>query len=261
MLSSMCAEGTGAGGVGDGPAPAVVLVRPQEEGNVGSAARAMANMGLGDLVIVRGRARIGQVARSFAVGAGEILDRAEVVDDLGAALAPFHRVVGTTSARGRSLEVQPIAPRELPEILAGDPPGTATALVFGPEASGLTAEELALCSPWVHVPCAPEQPTLNLAQAVLVLAYELHLARAAEVVSAEGSPLAGQEAIEGLFGQLRPLLGTVGFDRDGSFETVMRDLRALAARAALTEREVSILRGICRRSQALVDRIPAGRDP
>jgi tRNA/rRNA methyltransferase len=189
------------------------------------------------------------------VGAGHILDCVTEAIDLPSALAPFARLVGTTSTRGRALEIQPIAPRELPAVLAGDPPKTRSALVFGPEASGLTADELAPCSPWVHVPCSSRQPTLNLAQAVLILAYELHLARTGTVAEVEEQPRARQTDLEGLFGQLRPLLGAVGFDRDGSFETVLRDLQALAARAALSEREVASLRGICRRSQATLGRL------
>jgi tRNA (cytidine32/uridine32-2'-O)-methyltransferase len=244
-----------------GGRPAVVLVRPQEEGNVGAAARAMANMGLDELVLVAGKARIGRVARAFAVGAGHVLAGAVVAPDLATALAPFQRLVGTTSARGRALETQPIAPRDLPAVLAGDPPGTRTALVFGPEASGLTVEELTPCSPWVHVPCAVEHPTLNLAQAVLVLAYELRLAAAGPAaVAAEVQPLAPQADVDALFDQARPLLGAVGFDRDGSFETVMRDLRALAARAALSAREVAILRGVCRRSLGALERRPVADD-
>ncbi len=241
--------------------PAVVLVRTQEEGNIGSTARAMANMGLEQLVLVAPQATIGRVARAFAVGAGEILDRARIEDDLETALAPYRRVVGTTSLRGRSLGAQPITPQELPSVLDADPAGTSTALVFGPEASGLKVEELTLCSPCVRIPCSPVQPTLNLAQAVLIVAWELAKARRASAGPAsagrvsedadEGDafPLASQRELAGLFEQMRPVLGEVGFDRDGSFETVMRDLRLLAGRASLTEREVKILRGICRRTR------------
>jgi TrmH family RNA methyltransferase len=234
--------------------PAVVLVGTQEEGNIGSAARAMANMGLDQLILVAPREEIGAQARAFAVSAGAILDGATIESDLATALAPFQRVVGTTSARGRSLGTVPIAARELPAVLAADPEGTRTALVFGPEASGLTGDQLALCAPWVYVPADLALPTLNLAQAVLVVAYELFLARTGPALEAEGEPLADQASIEGLFGQLRPILGTIGFDRDGSFATVLRDLRSLTARAALDEREVAIFRGICRRAQGVLER-------
>jgi len=235
--------------------PAVVLVGTQEEGNIGATARAMANMGLDELILVAPRQGIGKQARAFAVSAGGILDDAVVVSDLQTALAPFHRVVGTTSARGRSLGTTPIAARALASHLAGDPPDTRTALVFGPEASGLSADELAHCSPWVHVQSSLDMPTLNLAQAVLVVAYELFLGRPEARLDPSGEPLASQASIEGLFGQLPPILRQVGFARDGSFRTVMRDLRSLAGRAGLNEREVAIFRGICRRSQGLLNRL------
>lgn len=235
--------------------PAVVLVGTQEDGNIGAAARAMANMGLSEMILVAPRQKIGKQARAFAVSAGEILDNAAMVDDLATALAPFQRVVGTTSARGRSLGTVPIAARELAGFLAADPAGTRTALVFGPEASGLTAEDLAHCSPWVHVPTSLDLPTLNLAQAVLLVAYELFLGRPEATLEVNAEPLASQGSIEGLFGQLPPILRQVGFARDGSFLTVMRDLRSLAGRAGLNEREVAIFRGICRRSQGLLNRL------
>jgi tRNA (cytidine32/uridine32-2'-O)-methyltransferase len=157
--------------------PAVVLVRPREDGNVGAAARAMANMGLARLILVEPVAEIGKVARAFAVGARPILEGSGRAASLGEALAPFRRVVATTSTRDRSLQVPLLTPRELPAALALDPPGTPTALVFGPEVGGLTNDELALASLLVHVPCSPVQPTLNLSQAVLLLAYELYQAR------------------------------------------------------------------------------------
>ena len=157
--------------------PAVVLARPQEEGNIGAAARAMANTGLSDLILVDPVVEIGSVARAFAVGAAGILDRARVFGSLREALAPFRRVVGTTSARAREHRAVLITPRELPERLAADPPRTLTALLFGPEASGLTNDELALCSLMVQIPSSSRQPTLNLSQAVLILAYELYTAR------------------------------------------------------------------------------------
>ncbi len=244
--------------------PAVVLVRPREEGNVGAAARAMANMGLGRLLLVEPAAALGNVARAFAVGARHVLDAAERHPSLPAALAPFRRVVATTSTRDRSLSIPLLHPRELPAFLAQDPPDTPTALVFGPEVGGLTNDELALASTAVHVPCAPEQPTLNLAQAVLLLAYELHFHRlekspdAAAPAGAAPEPPATAADLDGLFGQAAAILDLAGFARDDTYPGVLRDLRQLAARAAPTEREVKILRGICRRLQRALERSGAG---
>ena len=227
---------------------AVVLVRPREEGNVGAAARAMANMGLGRMILVEPAPAFGDVARAFAVGAGHVLQAAVRAGSVPAALAPFARVIGTTSARDRRLGVPLLTPRELPGFLAQDPPGTPTALVFGPEVGGLTNEELSFASAVVIVPCAPVHPTLNLAQAVLLLAYELHLASGAApaLPDERETPATGAE-VDGLFAHLTPVLARAGFDRDTSFPGVLRDLRGLASRAALSAREVAILRGICRR--------------
>jgi tRNA/rRNA methyltransferase len=227
--------------------PAVVLVRTQEEGNIGAAARAMANMGLDRLLLVAPRATIGDTARAFAVGARDVLDRARVVGSLAEAVAPYGRVVGTTSARGRG--EGGITARELPGVLAADPQGTPVALVFGPEASGLTVEELSLCSPVVQVPCALRQPTLNLAQAVLVVAYELFQAGEAGRPRPEEEPRATAGELDGLTADVQRVLELVGFARDSTFDGVLADLRSLAARAGLTPREVSILRGICRRAR------------
>jgi len=216
----------------------------------------MANMGLDRLILVEPAAVIGKVGTAFAVGAKPILDGAERVTDLHQALAPFRRVIGTTSTRDRRLGIPLLSPRELPGWLAQDPPDTPTALVFGPEVGGLTNEELALASAVVAIPCSPVQPTLNLAQAVLVLAYELFIARIAHgghggetaAPVAPPEPPASATEIDGLLGHAAEVLARIGFERDDSFAGVLRDLRRLAARAAPDSRDVRILRGVCRRA-------------
>lgn len=243
--------------------PAVILVRPREEGNVGSAARAMANMGLERLILVEPAAEIGKVGVAFAVGAKHILDGAVRASSLRDALAPFQRVVGTTSSRDRRSGVPLLTARELPAALAADPPGTPTALLFGPEVGGLTNDELALASLLVTIPCSPVQPTLNLSQAVLIVAYELFMARGESLPDRPGvveiEPAATTGEIDGLFDHAADVLGRIGFQRDDTFAGVMRDLRRLTARAAPASREVAILRGICRRAQRALERAP--RDP
>ena len=234
-------------------------MRPREEGNVGSAARAMANMGLSRLILVEPAPELGGTARAFAVGARAVLDGAVRVPSLSEALAPFRRVVGTTSTRDRRLGIPILTPRELPAWLAQDAPGVRvpTALVFGPEVGGLTNEELALAGAVVTIPCSPVQPTLNLAQAVLILAYELFLARGETPAGdAWEEPPAAAGEIDGLLGHAADVLVEVGFARDDSFHGVLRDLRRLAARAAPASRDVRILRGICRRVQGALGRKP-----
>jgi TrmH family RNA methyltransferase len=213
----------------------------------------MANMGLDRLILVEPAAEIGDVAKAFAVGARPILENIVRVHSLREALAPFRRVVGTTSTRDRTLGIPVLTPRELPDWLSQDglsqdTGGMPTALVFGPEVGGLTNEDLALASAIVSIPCSPVQPTLNLAQAVLILSYELFLARGETpaTVTAEEPPATAAE-IDGLLGHAASVMERVGFARDDSFPGVLRDLRRLAARAAPGSRDVRILRGICRR--------------
>lgn len=242
--------------------PAVILVHPREEGNVGSAARAMANMGLDRLILVEPAPELGKMATAFAVGAKHVLDACERKPTLQEALAPFRRVVATTSARDRRWDVPLLSPRELPAWLAQDPPDIPTALVFGPEVGGLTNDDLALASAVVTIPCSPVQPTLNLAQAVLILAYELYVSRGElppPATVGHPEPPATSGEVDGLFEHATEVLRRIGFDRDDSFEGVLRDLRRLAARAAPESRDVAILRGICRRAIRALERVEQPR--
>ena len=235
--------------------PTIILVRSQEQGNVGATARAMANMGLESLVLVEPAVEIGNTARAFAVHANHILEGAKRAKSLEAAVTGFGRIVATSSTRERSFPSHPISPRDLPEALAADPPSTPTAIVFGSEVSGLTNDELALCNPHVQIPSSARQPTLNLGQAVLVVVYELYLARQAQApLPTIDETLAAASAIAGLFEHVDEVLSKIGFDRDDTFMSVRRDLRQLAARTSLQERETKILRGICRRALHALER-------
>jgi tRNA/rRNA methyltransferase len=242
--------------------PEVLLVRPQEAGNVGAVARAMANMGLARLHLVEPAAATdGDSARAFAMHAHHVLDGARRHPDLGAALAGFEVAVGTASLRERGWPQPVLTPRALPGWLARAAPGSPVALVFGPEVSGLTAEELARMSVLVSIPTAPAQPTLNLAQAVLVVAYELFLARGAPgALGPRPEPRATVAEIERLFGSLETLLAEVRFARDDTIHGVVRDLRQLLARAGATEREAAILAGILRRTRHALARAGARRE-
>jgi TrmH family RNA methyltransferase len=241
------------------PLPAVCLVRPQEEGNVGAVVRAMANMGLERLLLVEPAVAVAGTARAFAVHAGDVLGGAERHPDLDSALGGFERIVATTAARDRTWPGRLVTPRELPARLAADPPATRTVLVFGPESSGLTNDELARASLLVRIPAADPQPTLNLAQAVLVVAYELFLARG-RGAGADGEAHASGAEVAGFASQLEALLARIGFARDTTITAVERDLRHLVARAVPTRREVRILRGILRRVGHALDR-SGGRAP
>ena len=238
--------------------PAVILVRPREEGNVGAVARAMANMGLERLILVEPAPSLGGIARGFGVGGWEILDRVERAASFRAAAATFGRLVATASRRERPLRrSRVVTPRRLPEILAADPAGTRAALVFGSEDNGLKRNEIDLCDPVVTVPCEPGHPTLNLAQAVLILAYELrgagsHAGDGAKEAEhgTDRAPLASVAELDALESRLSEILLAVGYDHEPIHAGLLRDLRRLTVRAMPSSREVRILRRLCNRASA-----------
>ena len=255
------------------PEISVVLVRPREEGNIGSVARAMANMGLEDLILVEPAAEIGGVARGFGVGGWSVLEAARRLSSLDEALAPFELAVGTSSGRERPLRGRDVlASHELARALSGGNAPNArsvsserrVALVFGPEATGLRRDELEACDLLVTIPCAAEHPTLNLAQAVLIIAYELHLAqllaRAPAVDTASHT-----KPVETTVGErhelielTRPLVTDLGFDQEHLREGIVRDLRSLLRRARPDRRQLGVLRRLVARALQLT--APAGDD-
>ncbi|MDH3254013.1 MAG: RNA methyltransferase [Acidobacteriota bacterium] len=231
------------------PAPSVILVRPTEPGNIGAVARAMANTGLTDLLLIDPAPPIDGTARAFAVGAGHILDTARRFDSLATAAGFFQQIIGTSSQRSRAPKVPLLTPRQLAAQFAVAPQPR-TALLFGPERSGLTTDELARCNILVTIPASRRQPTLNLSQAVLIVAHEIFAAsyRAADAVTIlpDRARIAD---VESFLEALRTLLGRIGFSRDDTFHSVFLDLRRLALRAELSSREVMILRGVLRRAE------------
>jgi tRNA/rRNA methyltransferase len=228
----------------------VVLVEPQEPMNVGAVARAMRNFGLARLYLVNPAPRVGppwaREAYWLAVHAEEILDRAVAVDSLMEALADVQLVVATTG-RPRELYPAPVVPAwEVPaRVLSVE---GEVALVFGRETFGLTNEELALAHLIGTIPTAPEQPSLNLAQAVVVFAYELFKA-----VVGEGrfprEELAQVAALEAFFEDLGRYVLEIGFTDQNRFPHAMRRLRRIFHKARLTPGEVQMLRGLLHQSR------------
>jgi TrmH family RNA methyltransferase len=233
----------------------VVLVRPARPANVAAACRALKNMGLSRLTLVgEPPIEIPPEARALAYGAWDVLDGARRVATLEEAVAGTTTVVGTT---GRSTPgAQPA--RELAARASSLAAGGRLALVFGPEASGLTRRELGLCHHTVHIPTSPDHPSLNLAQAVLLLAYELRLAALASPAnpSALGrrGGLATAGEVENAIGDLRTALLAIGYLNPASPEAILAELRQVLVRAAVTPREVTLLRGMARQIGWAADR-------
>lgn len=231
-----------------------VLVRTSQPGNIGAAARAICTMGFGRLVLVAPQRFPDAEATAFAAGADAVLDAAAVVPDLRTAIADCHAVYGAT-ARQRNVALTEHTPRQISARIQTDVlAGAEVALVFGNERTGLENDELALCHGAVHIPTAPDYSSLNLAQAVQVLAYELRV-RLLDDPSAppplRGDPPAAAGALEGFFDHLYTTLYDIDFHKGRSPDTIMRRLRKLFLRAAPDERELRVLRGILADAQRM----------
>ncbi len=215
-----------------------VLVRTRMGGNLGAAARAMKVAGIRRLVLVKAQLKDREAAARMAVHAGDVLEGARRVDDLASALVGATWVVGTSMRAfpgQRSLPPRAVA-AEARSVLAA---GGEVALVFGDEESGLANDDLLACHDASRVPTAPEQPSLNLAAAVQVYAYELHLA-SLEPGSPEPRERAPEEELGATERALRQVLESSGFvdpDRPGHG---VRELAHTLRRAGLTTAEAKL---------------------
>ncbi len=219
----------------------IVLVRPKFHENIGSIARAMKNMGFHRLAIVNGCSPLHMNAYKLASGAEEILERAEEYFTLHEAISEMACVVGMTSREGK--ERSPLlSPRTLVERLVPVSIGNSIGLVFGSEREGLTNEELSLCHLLVKIPSSESLPSLNLAQAVMILCYELFQFSGGEV---QKRPLlASSEHLERMLDHMEKTLVQVGFLDPKHPKRIMRVFRRIFGRSHLDEREVRILQGI-----------------
>ena len=249
--------------LGEGPsrrtrrAPAIVLVRPQLGENIGKAARAMLNFGLTDLRLVSPRdGWPNPAAGPAASGADEVLERARVFGTVAEAVADCAHVYATT-VRKRGLVMPVVTPEEAAgEIRSHREP---CAILFGAERSGLETDEVAIAGKILTVPINPEFRSLNLAQAVILVAYEWSKHEAL-MIPTEGDapePRASQAQLEGLIGQLDEALDRAGYyhppDRIPATKNTMR---TILTKAGWSNREVQALRGMIR---ALVE--PRERQP
>ena len=229
----------------------VVLVRPSHPGNIGAAARAIHTMGLHRLVVVAPQRAIDAQSAALAAGAAHVLEQALVVDTLDEALNGCTLVIGF-SARPREFAGRVLPVREAAQA-AVQTVGE-VALVFGTEMSGLSNDELALCTLAAAIPANPGYASLNLAAAVQVAAYELRMASGAcEVWSPPRFALAAHEEIEALHAHARRTLVSMRILNPGMPRRLLQRLRRLFGRTGLEREEVNILRGILARIDALVE--------
>jgi tRNA/rRNA methyltransferase len=225
----------------------IVLHKPRGAANVGSAARAISNMGLGQLVVVRSQPLREAWIRAMAAHAGDVVDRMRRCSTLLQAVGDCALVVGTTCREGpyrRGTRAPRAAAAEIVARARTQP----VALVFGPEDHGLSNADLKLCHQLITIPTSPDYPSLNLAQAVMICAYELWLAGESLGRTAEPEPalLASTAQVEQVLGHLRQALLAIGFLHRENPEHIMFAIRRLLGRTGLEEREVRILLGLAR---------------
>lgn len=232
-----------------GNSPAVILVRPQLADNIGSTARAMANGGLFDLRLVAPRDGWPQErAWRLASGADRILDQARVFPTVAEAVAdlqhvfstcprPHHIVSRMLTARGGAIEMRAISARDLK-----------CGILFGPERAGLEAEDMAQADTWIRIPLNPAFNSLNLSQAVMVMAYEWWTAADAtpvrQLVTHE-TRVANKGELENFLSHLVGELDECGFLRNAQKRPGMiRNLRHFFERGEVTEQELRTLHGV-----------------
>jgi TrmH family RNA methyltransferase len=224
------------------PAPVrIVLIDPSHPGNIGSVARAMKNMALSDLVLVRPRSFPHAEANALAAGADDILGGARIVDTVAEAISDCAFIAGTTS-RPRSYYWEFTTPRDVASRVVALPPETRCALLFGSERYGLGTEDLNHCNVLVRIPANPDYCSLNLAMSVQLLAYELFMAREQTQSHMQlEQPLATSGDVEHFYTHLHQVMNEIDFeDRTGH---LMERLRRLFNRAQLDRNELNILRG------------------
>lgn len=220
----------------------IVLIDPSHPGNIGSVARAMKNMALSDLVLVRPRSFPHAESTALAAGADDILACARVVESVEQAVADCAFIAGTTS-RPRSYYWEFTTPRDVAGRIVALGEESRAALLFGSERYGLATEDLNLCNVLVRIPANPEYCSLNLAMSVQLAAYEIFMAREQPQSHTQlEMALAPSGDVEHFYTHLHEVLNEIDFeDRTGH---LMERLRRLFNRAQLDRNELNILRGI-----------------
>lgn len=230
------------------PELTVVLVRPGNSSNLGSVARAAKNFGVRRVTIVEPGVAADEDSRRLAAGADDVLATLIRRGSLAEAVAGHEAVVTTSSLRGRG-RLRAISLSELPELLGAVPADGRAALVFGPEASGLTEEEIARATCLLRLPTSEAFPTMNLSHAVatVLAAIRAHEAAPSSAAGDPRDPLAAAEEVDAAIDHWDRALDAIDFYDTGHRDRSLRDWRRIVAARPLTMREVAILRGVANR--------------
>lgn len=228
-------------------APVVILIRPQMGENIGAVARAMSNFGLPELRIVAPRdGWPNPKALEMSSGGASIIESATVFDDFAAAMADVQLAYATT-ARPRDMQKEVMLPDVAVNRLAAQGVGVRTALVFGPERSGMENSEIAACDAIVSIATSPQNPSLNLAQCSVVMGYEWWRAQGDTNPARQLEAPAPRSEWQGLFSQLEGYLDAVAYFRVPSKKPVMwQNIQNMLLRAKWNAQEVRTFRGVLR---------------
>ena len=222
----------------------IILAGTRHPGNIGSAARAMANMGIGRLVLAAPRCEINEDARRMAKAGTHILDTARIYPSLAEAVAEMRMLVGTTGERG-GYRADAATPRCLAPKILNQAAKQTVGIIFGPEDTGLVDDDLLLCQLLVRIPTSRQAGSINLAQAVMIISYELMLGSLTRKPG-RALRLASLEQTEAMYAQLEDALLKTGFLHPQNAQHMMFAIRRLLGRAGMESSDVGMLRGIAR---------------
>lgn len=224
----------------------IVLMEPKYPENIGAAARSALNMGISSLIVVRNDPPdTEKMLRMATHKAAHLIEELKLFNNLKDALEPFSHVVGTTARQGRKRHVEN-SPRYMLSTILPLLENNQVALLFGPEHRGLTNEDLKYCQTKVTIPTA-DFASLNLAQAVAILCYEIYWGVISSDKVIPASPkLATSYELEGMYEHVENLLNTIGFLRTNDSSYWIRNIRHFLGRVGLRAKEARIIRGFCR---------------
>ncbi len=249
----------------------VVLVETTEGGNLGSACRALMNCGFGAPVLVDPKISNWQDAEKMAVHAVPLLEAAPRVSSLMHALYDVHWVVGISARIRKHKERKaPLGPSDFIQKLLKIPQNARVALVFGTERTGLTNEQLGLCQDVLTLPTDPAYPSMNLAQAVMAVAWTIRMVDLGEIRASgqmgsiqadQERQIASAEQVHGLVEHARRTLSVIGYLDPQNPQLILDEIRKVFSRAMLDMRELRMLRGIFHRMDVWIERHGGPKTP
>ena len=232
----------------------IILVGTKHPGNIGSVARALHNMGISQLRLAAPKCGISEESYRLAKSGGAILESARQYRSTASALRGIGLVAGTTGKTGGNRR-QACPPRALAPRLITHAATQKVGILFGPEDTGLVDEDIMLCGALIRIPTPSSARSINIAQAVMIVCYELFLA-SLERPPERAPRLARLEQVEAMYLQLEESLVRIGFLNDRAARHMMFALRRLLGRAGMEEMDVAILRGIARQIAWYAGRTP-----